>query len=164
MRRFVGIVLLIASAAGFAAVLLAYGRDDPNPPPLRRMTGLTGQRQLIDFQLDASGRPHAFSVELSAHCPRSHDRSTRWAPVDGRQVTFRWRANRLRTTERKSFRYGGGVTGSARTWLVARAVDGRIEGWLRAGWRFRRDGVEYATCDSGFVPFAAGRNSAARAV
>jgi hypothetical protein len=158
VRRFVGIVLLIAAAAGFAAAVQARiadlgGTDSPEPG-----SGVTGQREWIAFRFDRAGHPRALTTRLWALCPGGDEHRTDWAAADGALVRFRLDGDRLRIEEGKPFDYANGAHGVEFVRLEGRVDGRRVEGTIRAHWSFvgYRRAID---CDSGNVPFATGRGA-----
>jgi hypothetical protein len=141
------------------AVLLVgaiYARRGEDSAAGHRIAGLTGQRQGIEFRLDARGRAHAFATKIFTQCAGAPERPGTWSPADNEPVPFTWHGQQLTVREASTFVYGDGVTGVARNALQANTAHGFIEGSMRSVWRFARDGREYVVCDSGYVPFTAG--------
>jgi hypothetical protein len=147
--------------AGFAVVVQARLGDDAGDEA-GSIAGVTGQRQAISFQMNDAGRPRSLATVLWAQCPGQREQKTGWTPSDGAPVPFRLRDGRLRVRETKPFEYANGVSGFASGAMDARVKGDRIDGRMRAVWRFTRHGRTYAVCDSGHVPFAAGHDSKAR--
>jgi hypothetical protein len=150
------------SAAVLLSALQARRDSDATGSEPGRVSGITGQRQAVEFRMDGDHRPRAVATVLWGQCPGAREQRTDWTPADGAPVEFRQHGERLRVREDKSFEYGNGVRGLASVTMVARATGTRIEGHMRALWRFERDGREYMVCDSGYVPFAAGSRAESR--
>jgi hypothetical protein len=155
------VAFLLVSALLLVAAVQVRRDSEATVPELARLSGVTGQRQPISFQVNHDGQPEAFATTLWSQCPGDEYR-TNWAPADGAPVRFRWTGRWMTVREESSFTYEDGVHGSVVSGMTAEARNGRIEGFARSVWRFERDGTEYMACDSGFVPFAAGPHAGSR--
>jgi hypothetical protein len=144
---------LLLMAGTLVAGIYARRQEDG---PTDRIAGLTGQRQRIDFRVQADGRPDGFVATIFSQCPTDAERPGTWSPADNAPVPFVWHGRRLTVRESKTFAYGDGSTGVARNTMQATTAHGRIEGSMRSVWRFAREGNEYLVCDRGYVPFTAG--------
>ena len=165
MRRRLWIVrlaLLLAAGTLGAVGVEARRSDEPAFADLRPIAGVTGQRQAIEFEVDADGRPHVFATLVYLNCSDGSEWDVSWSPADGAPVPFEWRGDRLHVRETSSRDYGKGVTGRGATTMHAIGSRRGMEGRMRAVWRFTRRGREYLVCDSGFVPFAVGSAASRR--
>jgi hypothetical protein len=160
VRKFVWMVrvgfLIVSAGLLVAAIHVRRDSEAEGGVELRRVAGVTGQRQAIEFRVDEHGRPRSFATVLYAQCPGAEEQRGAWTPGDGAPVPFRWRAGRLTVRESRSFEYEDGSHGSVLATMRARVTTDGLAGRMRSRWRFERDGREYAVCDTGHVSFAVG--------
>jgi hypothetical protein len=153
--------LLLSAVLLVAALQVRRDADaESSGPQGDRLTGMTGQRQTIAFGVDERGRPRFLTTRIWAQCPGTQEYATDWAPREG-PVPFRWQGEWLFVRKDGSSTDVNG-TRFASTTMTAHVRQGQVEGFVRAVWRFERDGRAYTACDSGYVPFAAGERAASR--
>ena len=129
-------------------------------PRIERLAGMTGQRQAIAFSVDERGRPQFPITRIWAHCPGNQEYRTDWAPKRG-AVKFRRQGEWLFVRETATFADAKGWSNFAAS-MTAHVRQARVEGFVRAVWRFERNGHASTACDSGYVPFATGEGAASR--
>jgi hypothetical protein len=156
MLWIVRVGLLLAAAGLMVAAIDARQDLESERDETRAVSGVTGQRQGIVFDLDEDGRALVFHTTLYHHCSGGDEWETSWSPADGAPVPFEQRGVSLRVREAAERDYGDEGTGRGVATMVARVTRRGVEGRMRSVWRFRRQGEEYAVCDTGFVPFVAG--------
>jgi hypothetical protein len=155
------VLLLVAGALGAVGVE-ARRFGEPGGEPTRPVTGVTGQRQAIELEVDEDGRPRAFHTMLYLNCSDGDEWDITWSRGDAGPVPFERRGDRLHVRETSSRDYGEGVAGRGSATMHAHATGRGMEGWMRAVWRFTRRGREYLVCDSGSLPFAMGPRASRR--
>jgi hypothetical protein len=148
------VVFLVAAAGLMVAAIDA--RQDYEDGPTRSVAGITGQRQAIHFDLDDDGRARSFTTVLYHHCSNGYEWDSSWYPSHDGPVPFEWRGDRLEVREPSESHSDDGSSGRGVATMTARETRTGIEGRMRSVWRFEIQGDEYAVCDTGFVPFAAG--------
>jgi hypothetical protein len=153
--------LLLSAVLLVAALQVRRDADaESASPQIERLSGMTGQRQAIAFSVDHRGRPRFPTTRIWAKCPGNQEYPTDWAPTDG-AVQFRRQGERLFVREDGTFADANGWRNFAAS-MTAHVRQARVEGFVRAVWRFERDGHAYTACDSGYVPFATGEGAASR--
>jgi hypothetical protein len=144
-----------------AALQVRRGADAESAGPQgEQLIGMTGQRQTIAFGVDERGWPRFLATRIRAQCPGNQEYPTDWTPRDG-PVPFRRQGEWLFVRTAGSFTDANGARSFATT-MTAHVRQARVEGFVRAVWRFQRDGRGSTACDSGYVPFAAGERAASR--
>jgi len=162
VRPYVWIVrvcfLLVAGALGVGAVQARQGADEE----LRSESGVTGQRQALEMELDGDGKPQRFATVLYLQCSGGTEWRMTWTAGDGESGDFDWDGDRLEVVERREEDYGskgGSSAGPAR--MVARTTTRGLEGHVRMVWRLQRPDRR-EVCDTGYVPFAVGAEADGR--
>jgi hypothetical protein len=142
--------------------VLAEGATGPKVPPIKTLSGLTGQGTAIELGIQ-DGRVHSLVTSLSAKCAGGSSWRETWSPTEGNPVHFTTIGSSFTGEQWVASSYPGGIVGrigfAIRGMLLSR---GAAQGTIRLVARFYRGERQWNACDSLDVGWAVGPGARAR--
>jgi hypothetical protein len=146
---------------GVRYTVLAQGATGPSIPPVRTLSGVTGQGTTIELGIQ-DGRVHSLITSLNARCAGGSSWRENWSPTEGNPVHFTMTGRTFVTEQHAYTTYPSGITGA-----IGFAIRGTLtgaggaQGTIRLVARFYRGGSQWNACDSLDVPWAVGPHARA---